>query len=161
MCTAVVGGLIHRAATSMSAAIDQRTAAAKRSHRAQDRSKLFREGTSRTPGGASALPVTFGTDSLGCSEIVSDKFEFITETSNALCTRLPSATPPGRGAATTLLHPEYVLPRARRSQQNNPLLSERRQRHSRQGMTCAGPDFLSLPQRCPRATAAADERGRD
>jgi hypothetical protein len=44
MCTAVVGGSIHRAATRVSAASDQRSATARRNHRTKERRELLRSG---------------------------------------------------------------------------------------------------------------------
>jgi hypothetical protein len=44
MCTAVVGGLIHRAATSVSAASNQRSATPMANHRTKDRKERLRGG---------------------------------------------------------------------------------------------------------------------
>src|SRR5690242_12130723 len=70
MCTAVVGGLIHRAATSISAANDQRSAAPMRSHRTKDRKELFRSGASEC---ASGFSVTFQNNRLAEPDIVPRK----------------------------------------------------------------------------------------
>ena len=62
MCKAVVGGSIHRAATRVSAASDQRSTTARPSHRIEERRKLFHRGGL---GGVNGLVVTFQNNSLG------------------------------------------------------------------------------------------------
>jgi hypothetical protein len=66
MCTAVVGGLIHRAATRISTARDQRSATPMRNHLRKDRRELFRGGASRVVSGVvSGFSVTFQNNRLG------------------------------------------------------------------------------------------------
>src|ERR1700676_1362046 len=62
MCTAVVGGSIHRAATRISAASDQRSTTPMTSHRIKDRRKPVRSGVLVCVFG---IAVTFQNDSLG------------------------------------------------------------------------------------------------
>src|SRR5258707_4612306 len=63
MCTAVVGGSIHRAATRISAASDQRSTTPMTSQRINHRRKLLRSGVLVC---GSAIAVTFQNNSLGC-----------------------------------------------------------------------------------------------
>src|ERR1035437_6117356 len=60
MCTAVVGGSIHRAATRVRAQSDQRNTTPPTSHRTKDRRKLFPSGVSVCVFG---IAVTFQNDS--------------------------------------------------------------------------------------------------
>lgn len=69
MCTAVVGGSIHRAATRSSAANDQRSTTPRRNHRAKDRRVCFRCGGF---GGMSGISVTLQNNRLGWIEIAGD-----------------------------------------------------------------------------------------
>src|SRR6266404_5362842 len=62
MCTAVVGGSIHRAATRISAANDQRSTTPMTSHRIKDRRKPARSGVLVSVFG---IAVTFQNNSLG------------------------------------------------------------------------------------------------
>src|SRR5437899_3841488 len=62
MCTAVVGGSIHRAATKISAASDQRSTTPMTSHRTKDRRKPVRRGVWVC---VSGIAVTFQNNSLG------------------------------------------------------------------------------------------------
>src|ERR1700722_6769310 len=62
MCTAVVGGLTHRAATRISAANDQRSATPMTSHRIKDRRKAVR---SRALVSVFGIAVTSQNNSLG------------------------------------------------------------------------------------------------
>src|SRR5258706_4731106 len=62
MCTAVVGGSIHRAPTRISAASGQRSTTTMTSHRLKDRRKLFRSGVLVCVFG---VAVTFQNNSLG------------------------------------------------------------------------------------------------
>src|ERR1039457_5024315 len=62
MCTAVVGGSIHRAATRISAASDQRSTTPMTRHRIKDRTKPVRSGVLVSVFG---IAVTFQNDSLG------------------------------------------------------------------------------------------------
>ena len=71
MCTAVVGGLIHRAATRTSAARDQRSAAPMRNHRTRDRRELFRSGVLSC---ASGFSVTYQNNRLAWAYKVTDKW---------------------------------------------------------------------------------------
>src|SRR6202008_4588010 len=62
MCTAVVGGSIHRAATRISTASDQRSPTPMTSHRVKDRRNPVRSGVLV---GAFGIEVTFQNNSLG------------------------------------------------------------------------------------------------
>ncbi len=66
MCTTVVGGSIHRAATRISTAIDQRSATPMRNHRTKDRRVPFRCGLF---GGVSGFSVTLQNNRLGWIDI--------------------------------------------------------------------------------------------
>src|SRR5580700_11279150 len=66
MCTAVIGGSIHRAATRISTASDQRSAAPMKNHRTKDRRKPFRGGVS---GSMSGFSVTLQNSRLGWIDI--------------------------------------------------------------------------------------------
>jgi len=76
MCTAVVGGSIHRTATSISTASDQRSATPMRNHLMKDRRKLLRGGVSGMTSGASGVvsgfSVTLQNSRLGWIDIASD-----------------------------------------------------------------------------------------
>src|ERR1700726_885897 len=66
MCTAVVGGSIHRAATRISTASDQRSATPMRNHRTKDRRVPFRSGVFE---GISGFSITLQNNRLGWIEI--------------------------------------------------------------------------------------------
>src|SRR5277367_1670612 len=70
MCTAVVGGSIHRAATSISTASDQRSATPIRNHRTKDRRDPFQ---CQVFGSASGFSVTPQNNRLRRSAIAPDK----------------------------------------------------------------------------------------
>src|SRR5690348_985103 len=53
MCTTVVGGSIHRAATRISTASNQRSATPRRNHRTKDRREPFRSGVLESVAGFS------------------------------------------------------------------------------------------------------------
>src|SRR5277367_3222612 len=73
MCTAVVGGSIHRAATSISTASDQRTATPMRNHRTKDRSEPLRRGVfGWVFGGVSGVSVTLQNNRLARIAIAPD-----------------------------------------------------------------------------------------
>src|SRR5215469_14495263 len=69
-CTAVVGGSIHRAATKISTASDQRSATPMTNHLAKDRRTPFR---SEFLVWMSGFSVTFQNNRLGSIDIVLDK----------------------------------------------------------------------------------------
>ena len=80
MCTAVVGGSIHRAATRISAASDQTSTTPITSHRTKDRRKPLRNGVL---GCVSRFSVTFQNTSLG--SVVAYGRSFARIRSAALC----------------------------------------------------------------------------
>src|ERR1700730_5270671 len=69
MCTAVVGGSIHRAATRISAASDQRSTTPMTSHRIKDRRKPVRSGVLVCVFG---IAVTFQNNSLAGLPLMDD-----------------------------------------------------------------------------------------
>src|SRR5208337_4312752 len=71
MCTAVVGGSIHRVATRISAASDQRSTTPMTSHRIKDRRKSVRSGVLVSVFG---IAITFQTNSLGCRMLPVSRF---------------------------------------------------------------------------------------
>src|SRR5580700_9555168 len=93
MCTAVVGGSIHRAATRISTASDQRSATPMRNHRTKDRRELLRGGVGGVGGGVARFSVTLQNNRLGWIAIAR---KALTRTSHR---------------TTTLHHPGARLPR--------------------------------------------------
>src|SRR5579859_2388939 len=94
MCTAVVGGSIHRAATRISTASDQKSAAPMRNHRTKDRKKPFRCGV---PGGVSGFSVTLQHNRLRWIDIAPASpryrrldFQYLTRPVTALIRILPN-----------------------------------------------------------------------
>src|SRR5208282_4299235 len=71
MCTTVVGGSIHRAATRINTASDQRSATPTRNHRTKDRRAPVRRGVL---GCVSGFSVTLQNNRLGWIDIVPGKF---------------------------------------------------------------------------------------
>src|ERR1700722_766204 len=102
MCTAVVGGSIHRAATRISAASDQRSTTPMTSHRIKDRRKSARRGVLVSLFG---IAVTFQNNRLGwvaadgcdAAFLVAEPKSSPTDcgklsAQHALCARYPIAT---------------------------------------------------------------------
>ena len=95
MCTAVVGGSIHRLATSVSAASDQRTAVAMRSHRTKDRRKLLRSGVVACAMGGSRCASKFSAVSCASgfsATLQNNRLSFVDIAIGRLCVRRELST---------------------------------------------------------------------